>query len=171
MSFSQLCNDSVMICKKDGSSNGPHKCSVQGTDIYIMHADVDVDDGDAVERELPNSKVETYLVLEAEFVKGLHSIPDSWHLHVRKEGSLRSKGGRTTNINIGSAHAIQIGDHNVQHLASALQSLVSAVEESDFEPAEKKEAKSRLSAFLKHPAVTAALGAGAGALIKSLTGQ
>jgi len=168
--FDQLMNDSVVIRKQDGSTNGPHKCSVQGTDIYIMDATVDVDDGDNVERELPNGKIETYAVLEAEFTKGLHSIPDSWHLHVRKDGSLRPKGGRTTNIHIGNAQAIQIGDHNLQQVSSVLQSLVAAIDDSDAGPEEKKEAKSRLAEFLKHPAVTATLGATAGALVKSLTG-
>ena len=170
MSFDDLMNDIVMIRKPDGSSNGPHKCSVQGTDIYIMDATVDVDDGDTVERELPNSKIETYSVLEAEFTKGLDSIPDSWHLHVRKDGSLRPKGVRTTNIHIENAQAIQIGDHNLQQVSSVLQSLVAAIDESGAKPEEKKEAKSRLAEFLKHPAVTATLGASAGALIKSLTG-
>lgn len=135
-----------------------------------MDATVDVDDGDTVERELPKGKIETYAVLEAEFTKGLHSIPDSWHLHVRKDGSLRPKGGRTTNIHIENVQAIQIGDHNLQQVTSVLQSLVAAIDNSDAVPEEKKEAKSRLAEFLKHPAVTAALGATAGALVKSLTG-
>lgn len=136
-----------------------------------MDASVDVDDGDTVERELPNSKIETYKVLEAEFTKGLHSIPDSWQLHVRKEGSLRPKGDRTTNIRIENAQAIQIGDHNQQNVSSVLQSLVTAIDDSAAKPEVKQEAKSRLAEFLKHPAVTATLGAGAAALVKSLVGS
>lgn len=170
MPFHQLMNDTVMIRKQDGSSNGPYKCSVQGTDIYIMDASVDGDDGDSVERELPNGKTETFAVLEAEFTKGLHSIPDSWHLHVRKDGSLRPKGDRTTNIHIENAQAIQIGDYNLQQVSSVLQSLVTAIDDSDATTEQKQEAKSRLAEFLRHPAVTATIGASVGALIKSLTG-
>lgn len=54
MPFSELMNDSVLIRKVNGSLNGPYKCSVQGTEIHIMDANVDVDEGDTVERELPN---------------------------------------------------------------------------------------------------------------------
>ena len=170
MSLQDLCDDLIIIRKTNGSSSGPHKCSVQGENIYILDGTVDVDDGDSVERELPNGKVETYTVLEAQFQSGLHSIPDSWDLHVRKVTSLKPKGGRTTNIHIESANAIQIGDHNVQHVTSILQSLIAAIEQSGGSAADKTEAKSRLAEFLKHPAVAATLGAAASTVVKSMLG-
>jgi hypothetical protein len=170
MPFSQLMRDSVIVRKKDGATSGPHKCSVQGNKIYIMDASVDVEEGDSVERELPNGKIESYTVLEAEFTKGLHAIPDSWQLHVRKIGSLKPSGGRTTNIHIANANAIQIGDHNIQQISSVLQSLVHSIDASQTSPEQKQEAKSRLREFLEHPAVTATLGATAGAMTKSILG-
>lgn len=97
-------------------------------------------------------------------------IPDSWRLHVRKDSSLKPMGGRTTNIHIANATAVQIGDYNVQHVSTVLQSLVNSIDQSPVSDEEKKEAKSRLIAFLKHPAVTATLGASAGALVKSILG-
>lgn len=170
MPFSQLMNDEILIRKNSGTTNGPYKCSVQGDAIYIMNANVDVDDGDVAERTLPNGKVESYSILEAEFTKGLHSIPDSWHLHVRKDGSKRPDGHKTTNIHIANANAIQIGDHNLQQVSSVMQSLIHAIDQSDALPAQKEEAKSKLLEYLKHPAVTATLGATAGALVKAILG-
>ena len=135
-----------------------------------MNADVDADEGDIVERELPNNKVETYSILEANFTKGLHSIPDSWILQVRKDASLRPSGGRTTNIHIANANAIQIGDYNVQQVSSVLQSLVTSIDDSEAPEEQKAEAKSKLIDFLKHPAVTATLGASAASLVKTILG-
>ena len=170
MVFDDFLNDEVMIRKADGTSSGPHACAVTGDEISIMDSSVDVDDGDIAERTLPNSKIETYDILEAQFVTGLHSIPDSWILHVRKSGSRRQPERGTTNIHIENANAIQIGDHNLQQISSVLQSLVNAIDDSSANEQDKDEAKSRLAEFLKHPAVTATLGASAAALIKSLTG-
>ena len=159
-----------MIRKADGTSSGPHKCAVTGNEISIMDSSVDVDDGDIAERVLPNSKLETYEILEAQFVTGLHSIPDSWILHVNKTGSRRQRDRGATNIHIENANAIQIGDHNLQQVSSMLQSLVNAIDDSGASDTEKGEAKSRLAEFLKHPAVSATLGASAGALVKTLMG-
>ena len=171
MPFSSLMRDEVSIHKQDGSTNGPYRCSVQTDSITIMDNAVDVEEGDSVERQIPNGKVETYTVLDAEFVKGLETIPDSWQLHVRKNSSLKPTGGRTTNIHIENATSIQIGDYNVQHVSSVLQSLMHTIDSSNVPTEQKKEAKSRLVEFLKHPAVSAALGSGVSALIKSILGS
>ena len=170
MSLSQLLNDEIIIRKRDGSTTGPYKCSVQGDEIFIMQADVDVADGDSAERTLPNGKVESFAVLEAAFIRGLNSIPDSWTLHVRKDGSTRPDGHKTTNIHIANANAIQIGDHNRQQVSAVIQSLIHEIDRSDANLEQKKEAKSKLLEYLQHPAVTATLGATASALVKSILG-
>lgn len=170
MPFSELMRDVIKVRKKDGSAKGPYRCSVQANKIHVMGGDTDVEVGDCIERELPNRKVETYAVLEVEFHKGLHMIPDSWMLHVQKDASLRPMGGQTTNIHIANAQAVQIGNHNVQQLSSVLHSLVQAIDHSDANAQQKSEAKSKLAEFLTHPAVTATLGASAGAIIRSILG-
>ncbi len=170
MSLSQLLNDEIIIRKRDGSTNGPYKCSVDGEEILIMQASVDVAVGDSAERKLPNEKVESFAVLDVEFVRGLGSIPDSWTLHVRKDGSKRPDGHKTTNIHIANANAIQIGDHNLQQVSSVIQSLIHEIDQSDANQEQKKEAKSKLLEYLQHPAVTATLGATASALVKSILG-
>ena len=75
--FDKLLGDAVRIRKKDGTLSRPYKCNVQPNQIRIMESVIDVEEGDSVERELPNGKIETYAVLEAQFSKGQHSIPDS----------------------------------------------------------------------------------------------
>ncbi len=168
--FDELLRDSVSIRKKDGTLSGPYQCKVQPDKIDIMEAVLDVEEGDSVERKLPNGKTETYAVLEAQFSKGLHMIPDSWILHVRKDTSLKALGVRHTTINIANANAIQIGDHNVQQISSVLQSLVMAIDQSDASHEAKKEAKSKLADFLRHPAVTSTLGAAAASVIRTVMG-
>ncbi len=44
-----------------------------------------------VERKLPNGMIETYVVEERGFRKGMHSIPDHYQMKVRKVGTMRSK--------------------------------------------------------------------------------
>lgn len=67
--------------------------------------------------------------------------------------------GNNTSINLTGSQHVQIGDHNVQHnQVVVFRDLVSKIEKSDATPAEKAEAKSRLSAFLEHPLVTAVAG-------------
>jgi len=50
-----------------------------------------VEEGDVVERKLPNGMIETYAVEERGFRKGMHSIPDHYQMKVRKVGTMRSK--------------------------------------------------------------------------------
>jgi hypothetical protein len=62
-------------------------------------------------------------------------------------------------INIHSANAIQIGDHNTQQIAIAIKSLIEKIESCDGSEAEKVEAKNLLQRFLEHPLVAAVVGA------------
>jgi len=169
--FSSLLNDTITIRKVSGAVIGPYKCSVQGgNSVHIMQGDVDVEEGDTVERQLPMGRIEEFEVLEAQYSSGLHMIPPSWRLHVRKVGSRKPDGHKTTNIHIANANAIQIGDHNYQQISSAFQLLLQAIDESNATPEQKKEAKSKLAELLRHPAITASFGAAAGALVKSVLG-
>jgi hypothetical protein len=168
MSFDQLMRDEITVIKPDGSRNGPHKASVQGTKIFTHSKTIDVTEGDTVERPIGPDRVETYAVLEAEFHRGLHAIPNSWCLIVRKDGSRRPT---HRGITIGTAGNVQIGDHNVQHISTVLQSLVNEIESSAASHEQKQQAKSAMASFLSHPAVTAVLGGATQAIVKTLMGQ
>lgn len=62
-------------------------------------------------------------------------------------------------INIHSAQAIQIGDHNTQQVTIAIQSLVQQIESAEASPKEKSEALELLQRFLAHPLVASVVGA------------
>jgi len=51
-----------------------------------------------VERKLPNGMIETYVVEERGFRKGMHSIPDHYQMKVRKVETMRSKPNRAENM-------------------------------------------------------------------------
>ncbi len=74
----------------------------------------------------------------------------------------------TQNISISTSHGIQIGNHNVQSFISSVEQLIHQIDESNSAQEEKKEAKSRLLAFLTNPLVTSIIGGAAGGLISFL---
>ena len=61
-------------------------------------------------------------------------------------------------FNIDRSTGIQIGDYNNQEVVGALKQVVACIDSADVSEAEKKEAKSRLGKFLKHPLVNTVLG-------------
>ena len=61
-------------------------------------------------------------------------------------------------FNIERSTGIQIGDYNSQEVVGALEQVVARINSADVSEAEKKEAKSRLGKFLKHPLVNTVLG-------------
>lgn len=69
---------------------------------------------------------------------------------------------------LNASGSIQIGDHNTQHIAMTIQSLVQQIEASDFSDEDKKEAKSRLAKFLEHPLLCSLLGSTVGSLVAAL---
>lgn len=61
-------------------------------------------------------------------------------------------------FNIDRSTGIQVGDYNSQEVVGALEQIVSRINGIDASEAERKEAKSRLESFLKHPLVNTVLG-------------
>ncbi|MES2369057.1 MAG: RIP homotypic interaction motif-containing protein [Pseudomonadota bacterium] len=75
---------------------------------------------------------------------------------------------RTTTININNSQGIQIGDHNIQHIASSLSGLLEMIESSDSRAEDKEAAKGTLRKFLENPSVAAVLGAATSGLLALL---
>lgn len=61
-------------------------------------------------------------------------------------------------FNIDRSAGIQIGDYNSQEIVGALEQILSQINSVDASEDERKEAKSRLENFLKHPLVNTVLG-------------
>ncbi|MCJ7483977.1 MAG: hypothetical protein MUO31_13545 [Thermodesulfovibrionales bacterium] len=65
---------------------------------------------------------------------------------------------QSTHYSVHSSANVQIGDANVQGNSVNLNQIIEAINNSDASTKEKREVKSRLSAFLKHPLVVTLLG-------------
>jgi hypothetical protein len=166
--FASLQNDSVYIEKASGERSGPYKTAIGskgGFSASIFEASLDVEEGWKLIRPLPNGKEEMFTILEANYSPGLQSIPAHWTLKLRKESSLATGARSTTTINIANSSGIQIGDHNVQHIANSFVGLIEKIDASNVSQQEKTKAKGLLRSVLENPTVAAVLGsATAGAL-------
>lgn len=166
--FLEMCRDEVHVLKQDGRRLGPYQAKVQPTALRCYDTTLDVDEGDAIWRELPNGKTETYKVLEVTYNQGLHGIPPSHLLTIRKDASLVER-GRVQNINIAHSQGFQVGDHNTQNIADAFKTIIERIDAADATPEEKADAKGRLALFLEHPLTSAVVGgavSGLSALLK-----
>jgi hypothetical protein len=168
--FDRLMNDKVFIEDLAGSRTGPYKTAIgskNGLSATIFEATLEVEEGWKLFRPLPSGKEESYLILEANYSPGLQAIPAHWTLKLRKDGSLftKERSNSAPTINISHSQGIQIGDHNVQHIANSLAGLAEKIESADVPAAQKAEAKSTLRALLSNPVVAAVLGSATSGLL------
>jgi hypothetical protein len=117
---------------------------------------------------LPNGKEELFTILEANYSPGLHSIPSHWTLQLKKDSSLAAGPRAATRINIDNSSGIQIGDHNVQHIANSFVGLVERIEASNTSAQDKAQAKGLLRDVLENPTVTAILGSATAGILALL---
>lgn len=167
--FSSLCNEKIYIRHQDGRSTGPLKTLFEDGKFTVFDPDLDVLEGDLLERPLPNGKAEQYDIVHVHFNPKYHGIPPSYHLQVRKKGSLvqdPKTSVMNTNITIANSQGFQVGDHNTQNIVDSFKEVIKSIEVGPGTQEEKNEAKLRLKNFLEHPLLSAVVG---GAL-SSLTG-
>lgn len=162
--FEDLMNDTVFVESKDGSRTGPFKTLIESKNGHfanIFHPGLDVEEGWKLIRPLPSGKEEVFTILEVNYRSGLDTFSAHWRLKLSKDssivGSITSAPQNTT-INITNSQGIQIGDHNVQHIADSLIGLVEKIESSNASPHEKVTAKVLLRELMVNPAVAAVLG-------------
>ena len=168
MAIDDLMGDEIYIQSPDGTQVGPVKSSVQGNKVIIGDESLVIEEGGKVLRPLPNGRSEVHTILEVAF----HKDPfggrlSHYSLKTRKEGSLVTTPSATT-INISHSQGIQVGNNNVQNIVCALEELSRAIDASGAGKEVKAEAKSKLKAFLAHPATVAVLGAAAEKLLGRL---
>jgi hypothetical protein len=161
--FASLQNDPVYMEDSAGTRSGPYKTAIGskgGLSASIFEAGLEVEEGWKLIRPLPSGKEEVFTILEANYSPGLHTIPPHWTLKLQKDSSLvnRQKPPQATTINITNSQGIQIGDHNVQHIASSLIGLVEKIESTNASGQEKAAAKGLLRELISNPAVAAVLG-------------
>ncbi len=168
MSMDDMMGDEIYIQSPDGKQTGPFKASVQRDKVFINDETLDIEEGGKILRPLPNGKRESRTILEVSFHKDPFGGKLShYEIKTRKDSSLIAVPGSTT-INISSSHGIQIGNHNIQNITSALELFVKAVESSTAPPNEKTDVKKKMKAFLSHPLSVNILGSAATKLIDML---
>ncbi|MGK0149690.1 hypothetical protein [Pseudomonas putida] len=98
------------------------------------------------------------------------------HICLTEEGQSRAisvKHGKNRAYELGASMQIatlnvhgpaQVGNYNVQNIQNSFNQLLQKIDECEATEEEKAEAKSRLSAFLEHPLVSAIVGGVAGSL-------
>lgn len=173
--FAQLMNDTVFIEEADGTRTGPYKSSIgskNGLSATLFEPKLDVEEGWKLIRPLPSGKEESYTILEATYSPGLHAIPPSWQLRLQKDTAIlpRSRVAQNTTINISNSQGIQIGDHNVQHIANSLMGLAEKIQASDSPPEQKAAARGLLQQLLNSPVVASVLGSATSGVL-ALLGQ
>lgn len=100
----------VDIIKQDASTISNVEALVQPKTIFIDIATLNIEEGDIIERKLPNGNTEQYRVLDRGFHKGMLDIPDHYQIKVEKLSTLKYKSRPYTvnNYNIGEAGKINI---------------------------------------------------------------
>jgi RIP homotypic interaction motif len=173
--FADLQNDTVYIANDEGHRSGPYKTNISskgGLSASIFVPSLDVEEGWKLIRILPGGKEESYTVLEVNFSNGLPSggIPAHWTLKLEKDSSLirRQASTQGPTIHISNSQGIQIGDHNVQHIANSLTGLIEKIEGAKVSSEAKAVAKGQLATFLSNPTVAAVLGGAVDGLLSLL---
>ncbi len=171
--FAELLNDTVYIQNISGDRTGPFKTAIgskNGLSATIFDESLDVEEGWAVLRPLPNGKEESYTVLEANYSPGLHSIQPHWTLKLKKDSSLinRQPAHKKTTINISNSNGIQVGDNNVLNIESGLNELIQQIKSSNTSGAEKKQAMGTVKTLINNPIVASVLGSATSGLLSLL---
>lgn len=163
--FSPGSGDDTVYLEREGVRKGPYQCSLGPKKVSLFYEELDVEEGDKLIRLIPN-KEERYTVLEVHYSPrfgGLSGIPPHYTLSIAKDTAIardRPASTTTNHINIHGSTGIQIGDHNIQNLQVAMKEVLASIDNADATREEKEDARNKLHAFLAHPLVAAAVGAG-----------
>jgi len=104
--LSNFPTEKVKLIKKDGSIFENIEALVQTGKIFIEDTSVSIEEEDIIERTLPNTTIERFVVLDRGFYKGMHGIPDNYQIKVEKESKYKST------INSGSSQTYNINNQS-----------------------------------------------------------
>ena len=156
--FNSFPKESAKVEKLSGEIVGPYEMIFTEEVIVVWNVNADIQEGDFILRTIPNGRVERLTVTNSTFYQKMSSIPAHYQIKFMK-GAIGKQAKPQQTINIHSAQAVQIGDHNTQQITATIQTLVQEIDASDASQAEKAEAKSLLQKFLEHPLVVSVVGA------------
>jgi len=97
--------DTVALEKRDGQRVEKIRAAVTGKKIIIDNGDLPIEEGDVLERILPNGLVERYTVLDRGYFAAFGSQPPHYQVQVEKQTSIQRKSGGTTIYNVTGPNA------------------------------------------------------------------
>ena len=102
--------EKVKLIKQDSTVIENIEALVEKDHFFIDDVNVDIEEGDVFQRELPTGKHETYLVIDRGFYRTMGGIPAHYQVSVQKQTSIPKIGNEkvVNNYNIGSAEKINI---------------------------------------------------------------
>ncbi len=103
--MSGMLNDKVSLVKKDGTIYNDIKANVQPTKIFINDGELPIEEGDIIERELPNGLKEKYIVLDRGFFPKQMGFDAHYQCNVKKETTLKFEQKKQTIYNISGMNA------------------------------------------------------------------
>ena len=80
-----LLRDKVTLVKKNGQMHEDIKANVQPNKVFISDETMPIEEGDRIQRKLPNGLIESYIVLDRGFYSGIGGIKSHYQCKVRKE--------------------------------------------------------------------------------------
>lgn len=169
MNLTRLMTDKVFFEDQSGIRSGPFKTKFATGTIIIFQSDLKVTEGDRVIQPLPNGSEQIYIAEDVTFNSGLRNIPAHFSIKVVKESVTQKRATpmASTTYNISGAN-VQVGDHNIQNIAASMQQLAQTIEDSNFPPEQKSEAKEVLRSLVENPVVAAVLGGAAQGILGML---
>ncbi|NUQ53027.1 MAG: hypothetical protein HUU19_10075 [Phycisphaerales bacterium] len=170
--FAKLANEVVFVVDSDGKRGSPIKCTFGNGKSTVFDESAHFEEGQLLERDLPNGRTERYRVESAHYGAKFQEIPGRWSLQVVKVTSTGAPIGERSEsrsrIVISNSSNVQVGTGNVQTVTQGLELLVQAIESAQVSPEERRDVKSLFSRLLSHPASIAVFGAVAGEISKKL---
>jgi hypothetical protein len=165
-------DDDAMIEHGDGTRSGPYKTKFAGNALLFVDGSLPIEEGDVVIQTLPGGRERRHVAIEVNHISAvLGLVEPHCSVTVRSEAAHRARqapAANTTNVTV-SGGTVQIGNHNAQTITSSFQTLVHAIESSNFSQAEKVEAKGKLRSVLENPVVAAVLGAAVQGIVTGLS--
>lgn len=109
-----MMNDVVTLVKSDGRQFADIPANVQPKMIFIDDGKIPIEEGDHIERLLPNGLLERYLVLDRGFFGASGGFKDHYQIQVRKVTAIpRDPVAQTTIYNLHGANSrVNIQSHD-----------------------------------------------------------
>lgn len=103
--MSNIMNERVTIIKRNGERYENVAASVQRDKVFTERADVPVEEGDTIERKLPNGVVEQFVVEDPGFMVAIGGFPDHYQMNVRLATAQSPQRTATTIYNVSGPNA------------------------------------------------------------------